>query len=291
MSRIAYVNGQYVLHRDAAVHIEDRGYQFSDGIYEVTAIYKGRPVDNDGHWDRLERSLRELRIDMPMTRGGLDLVAREVVRRNRVRNGIIYIQITRGVSPRNHPFPKDTPPSIVMTARHGLGSKPEVAAKGVSLISHPDIRWGRRDIKTVSLLPNVLAKQAAYEQHAYEAILVGPDGMVSECSSSNAWIVTKDGALVTRPLSNDILGGITRKRLIDLADAEGLRVEERSFSLDEAKAAREVFVSSTSSFAMPVVRIDDSVIGNGHPGSIVTNLRARYFDFLESASGPLWYGH
>ncbi|WP_041794670.1 D-amino-acid transaminase [Pararhodospirillum photometricum] len=293
MSRIAYVNGRYVPHSQAMVHVEDRGYQFSDGIYEVTGVYKGRPIDAEGHWERLERSLRELSIAMPMSRRALDFVASQVVRRNRVVTGIVYIQVTRGVWPRNHPFPpKVTPPALVMTARNGLGPGQAVAERGVSVYSQPDIRWGRRDIKTVSLLPNVLAKEKAHHEGGFEALLVASDGTVTECASSNAWIITRDGVLVTRALSNDILPGITRARLRELALGMGMQIEERSFTLDEAKAAREVFISSTGSFALPVVRIDETVIGNGVPGTLTLGLRARYLEFLESLSGPKWYdGH
>jgi D-alanine transaminase len=289
MSRVAYVNGRYVRHAEAAVHIEDRGYQFSDGIYEVTAIWNGRPVDLDGHWVRLERSLRELEIAMPMPVSALTVVARETVRRNMVRNGILYTQVTRGVAPRNHPFPKNVDPTVVMTARRSTPT-PGLAEKGVKVISQPDIRWGRRDIKTVSLLPNTIAKQRAAEQGAYEAFLVEPDGKVTECSSSNAWIITKEGTLVTRPLSNNILAGITRQRLIQLAQEAGIPVEERTFTLDEAKAAREVFLTSTTSFCMPVVQVDDTVIGNGHPGGLSADLRAKYIAFLDGLEGPVWYG-
>ncbi|GEO79914.1 D-amino-acid transaminase [Pararhodospirillum oryzae] len=292
MSRIAYVNGQYVPHGQAMVHVEDRGYQFSDGVYEVMAIYKGRPVDAEGHWMRLERSLAELEIDAPMSRAALDFIARQVVFRNRITNGTVYVQVTRGVAPRNHLFPPDgTPPALVMTARAGLGPRPEVAERGVSVVSQPDIRWGRRDIKSVSLLPNVLAKEKAHELGGFEALLVDANGLVSECSSANAWIVSAAGALVTRPLGQDILPGITRHRLRDLAVERGYPVEERSFTLDEAKTAREVFLTSTSSFCMPVVRVDDAVIGDGRPGPLAKALRACYIEYLDSLSGPKWYGH
>jgi D-alanine transaminase len=290
MSRVAYVNGRYVRHAEAAIHIEDRGYQFSDGIYEVTAIWKGRPVDLEGHWVRLERSLREMEIAMPMSVNALTVVARETVRRNMVRDGILYTQVTRGVAPRNHLFPANTPPALVMTARNSPNTGGAAAERGIKVISQPDIRWGRRDIKTVSLLPNAIAKQRAHEQGAAETFLYTPDGVVTECSSSNAWMVSKEGALVTRPLSNDILGGITRQRLIQIAKEAGIPVEERSFTLEEAKTARELFLSSTTNFCMPIVQLDETVIGNGHPGGVTADLRSKYLDFLGTLEGPIWYG-
>lgn len=292
MSRIAYVNGRYLRHAEAMVSIEDRGYQFADGVYEVTALWDGRPVDLEGHWDRLERSLRELRIAQPMTRRALTQVACAVVRRNRISRGLLYVQVTRGVAPRNHPFPPaDTPPSLVMTAKAGIGAGDSATArKGVRLSTQPDIRWGRCDIKSVALLPNVLAKQAAREAGAFEAMLVAPDGTVTEGSSANIWIVTPEGVLVTRPLGRDILAGITRQRLQGLAGDIGLTVQERPFTRDEALAAREVLVTSTSSFCLPVVAIDDQPIGEGTPGPIALSLQDRFRVFLEGLTGPKWYG-
>ncbi len=292
MSRVAYVNGRYVPHREAFVHVEDRGYQFADGVYEVIGLWKGRPIDLDGHLDRLDRSLRELEIPYPMPRKALVVVTREVVRRNRVRDGIVYMQVTRGVSPRNHPYPDpaEVPPALVLTAKHGLSAKGPQMLAGVKVVSHPDIRWGRCDIKSVVLLPNVMAKQAARLAGGYEALLVNADGMVTEGSSSNAWIVDAEGTLVTRPLTDNILGGITRQRILSLAKAAGIKVEERAFSLEEAKAAREVFISSSNNFCMPVVQVDDAVIANGHPGTTAEILRKGYLSFLDSLDGPAWYG-
>lgn len=290
--RIAYVNGRYRPHAEALVHVEDRGYQFADGVYEVTAIWNGRPVDLEGHWDRLERSMRALSIAPPMPRRALTVVAREVVRRNRLRNGILYIQVTRGVAPRNHLFPDgDLPSSLVMTARHGRGPGAGLPAdEGVRLSTQPDIRWGRCDIKTVGLLPNVLAKQAAREAGAFEALLVAPDGTVTEGTAVNVWIVSADNRLVTRPLGPDILAGITRQRLSALAAAAGLTVEERAFTRDEALAAREVLITSTTSFCLPVIAIDDHPIGDGRPGPTARTLQARFRAFLDTLEGPVWYG-
>ncbi|MCC3306061.1 D-amino-acid transaminase [Sneathiella sp. HT1-7] len=281
MSRIAYVNGQYLPHRDASVHIEDRGYQFADGVYEVVTIVGGRMIDEAGHLDRLERSLNELRMDLPMKREPLKFVMREVIRQNGIRDGIIYIQVTRGVAPRDHPFPKDTPSSLVMTAKRlSMERAAKTAEQGISVITVPDIRWARRDIKSVSLLPNVLAKQEAKDKGAYEAFQVDEDGMVTEGSSTNAWIVSQEGKIITRPTSNSILAGITRASLIKELDKNGIELELRSFTVDELHSAREVFLTSSTSYVLPVVKVDDQVIGNGHPGLISQKLRTIYENFM-----------
>lgn len=281
MSRIAYVNGQYLPHRDASVHIEDRGYQFADGVYEVVTIVGGRMIDEAGHLDRLERSLNELRMDLPMKREPLKFVMREVIRQNGIRDGIIYIQVTRGVAPRDHPFPKDTPSSLVMTAKRlSMAKAAKTAEQGISVITVPDIRWARRDIKSVSLLPNVLAKQEAKDKGAYEAFQVDEDGMVTEGSSTNAWIVSQEGKIITRPTSNSILAGITRASLIKELEKNGIELELRSFTVDELHSAREVFLTSSTSYVLPVVKVDDQVIGNGHPGLISQKLRTIYENFM-----------
>jgi len=281
MSRIAYVNGQYVPHLDAAVHIEDRGYQFADGVYEVVPVVNNKLIGEDGHLDRLWRSMDELQMAEPMKRRPMQLVMREVLRRNGVENGIIYMQITRGVAPRDHPFPADAHSSLVMTAKRTSPEKAEMKAeKGVAVITVPDIRWGRCDIKSVSLLPNILAKQAATEQGAYEAFQVDADGFVTEGSSTNAWMVDQDGTLVTRAASHSILSGITRADLLGLLAAEGIKVELRSFSADELRNAREVFLTSSSSYVQPVVEVDGKVIGNGKPGSISNNLRRIFKKYM-----------
>ncbi|MBO0334956.1 D-amino-acid transaminase [Sneathiella sp. CAU 1612] len=283
MSRIAYVNGQYLPHRDASVHIEDRGYQFADGVYEVVTIVGSRMIDEEGHLDRLWRSLGELRIDAPMKREPLKMVMREVIRQNGIRDGIIYLQVTRGVAPRDHPFPDDIPTSLVMTAKRlSMEKAAKKAQEGVSVITVPDIRWTRRDIKSVSLLPNVLAKQEAKENGAYEAFQVDEDGMVTEGSSTNAWIVSKEGKIVTRPTSNSILAGITRASLIRELEKNGIELELRSFSVEELLSAREVFITSSTSYVLPVVKVDDQVIGNGHPGLISLKLRKIYEKFMSA---------
>lgn len=280
MSRVAYVNGQYRPHGQATVHVEDRGFQFADGVYEVWSVFEGRLADFDGHMTRLHRSLDELRIPIPMTREALGRVLNETVRRNRVREGLVYIQVTRGTARRDHTFPPDdTAPSVIVTARSlPLSRGNAAAAKGVAVVTHPDIRWGRCDIKTVGLLPNVLAKQAARERGAAEAWLVDDMGLVTEGSSTNAWIVDENGRLRTRDTQANILQGITRAAVMALIADEGLEFEERAFSVDEAKRAKEAFYTSASGFVMPAVSIDGVRIGDGKPGPIATRLRSLYLD-------------
>jgi D-alanine transaminase len=283
LSRIAYVNGRYIPRVDAVVHIEDRGYQFSDGVYEVCEVRGGRLIDERRHMARLERSLDELRIKQPMSPAALGVIMRECVRRNRVRDGIIYLQITRGVARRDHGFPPpDTRPSVVVTARSiDVAGNERSAAEGVAVVTVPDNRWERVDIKSISLLPNVLAKEAARERRAKEAWFVDRDGHVTEGSSSNAWIVTMAGKVVTRPADNGILRGITRSVLIEVIKAQGLELEERPFTVEEAYSAREAFLTSASQIVMPVVRIDERSVGNGVPGSIATALRAEFHRHAE----------
>src|SRR6188508_450322 len=285
MSRIAYVNGRYVPHGQAKVAVEDRGYQFADGVYEVCEVRGGRMIDESRHMARLDRSLKELRIARPMSSRALAVVMRETIRRNRVRDGIIYLQITRGVARRDFPFPaENTRPSLVVTARSSdLDRFEQVAAEGVSVITVPDIRWKRVDIKSVALLPNVLAKQIAREQGAREAWLVDAQGLVTEGASSNAWIVSRDGKLITHPLGHDILPGITRSVVIDVIKAQGLPFEERIFTVEEAFQAREAFITSASQVVLPVVRIDGHSVGNGAPGLITTALRRDYHRYAEIA--------
>jgi len=282
MPRIAYVNGRYVAHRDAAVHIEDRGYQFADGVYEVCEVARGNLMDMTRHLDRLSRSLGELKMAWPMHRSALEIVLREVVRRNGVQNGLVYLQVTRGVAARDFLFPKDTASCMVVTAK---SVDPRLAATraetGIKVITLPETRWERVDIKSVGLLPNVLAKQAAKESGAQEAWFVDTDGNVKEGGSSNAWIVTADGKLVTRPAEHGILRGITRTTLFEVAAKLGLTIEERFFSVAEAKAAREAFISSATTIAMPVIEIDGAPVANGHPGSVVLSLREAFFDIAE----------
>ncbi|TIX69236.1 MAG: D-amino-acid transaminase [Mesorhizobium sp.] len=285
MPRIAYVNGRYVAHADASVHIEDRGYQFADGVYEVCEVARGFIVDMPRHLGRLSRSLSELSIDWPVTQRVLPLILREVVRRNHVVNGLVYVQVTRGVASREFVFPgPGTTPSLVVTARK---ADPATAARraetGIKVITVPENRWDRVDIKSTGLLPNVLAKQKAKEAGAQEAWFVDTDGMVTEGGSSNAWIVTRDGVLVTRPAEHGILRGITRTTLFDVAAKLGLTIEERKFSVAEAKAAREAFISSATTIAMPIVAIDGAPVANGHRGSMTLSLRQAFFDVAEKS--------
>ena len=282
MPRIAYVNGRYVAHADAAVHIEDRGFQFADGVYEVCEVARGYIVEMTRHLDRLDRSLRELRMAWPMHRKSFEIVVREVVRRNAVSNGLVYLQVTRGVAGRDFLFPADTASSMVVTAKK---VDPAIAARraesGIRVITVLENRWDRVDIKSVGLLPNVLAKEQAKEAGAQEAWFVDADGFVKEGGSSNAWIVTRDGRIVTRPAEHGILRGITRTTMFEVAASLGLTIEERGFSVAEAKAAREAFISSATTIAMPVVAIDGHPVANGHPGSVVQSLRQAFFDVAE----------
>jgi len=277
MSRIAYVDGRYLPHGDAQVHVEDRGFQFADGVYEVLAIHDGVMIDQAAHIDRLQRSLGELQIAMPMSRAALAHVLHETVRLNRVGHGMVYLQVTRGAARRDHPFPKlAVAPTLVVTARNTAPVAPQVQEDGIAVRTMPDLRWARCDIKSVSLLPNVLAKQAARANGAYEAWLVDGEGYVTEGGSTNAWIVDRDGALITHPLDHGILSGVTRLVLIALARADGITVIERRFSVAEAKQAREALLTSTTSTVMPVVRIDDTVVANGKPGTVTARLLRLY---------------
>lgn len=277
MSRIAYVNGQYVPLSEAGVHIEDRGYQFADGIYEVCLFIDGRYWDLEGHLSRMERSLKELQIEMPMPKSALKTVMGELVSRNRLRNALIYIQTTRGVASRNHPFPDGVvAPALVMTARRfDLDQSDAKAAKGIAVVTQPDIRWGRVDIKTIGLLPNTLAKQAAKEAKADEAWLIR-DGHVTEGASSNAWIVDARGVLITHPKTNEILGGITRQTVMACAKELQIKIEERPFTSEEALKAPEAFLSSATGLIMPIVQIDGKTVGNGEPGPVSLRLREAY---------------
>jgi D-alanine transaminase len=285
MLHIAYVNGRYLPHEQASVHIEDRGYQLADGVYEVCIVREGRLIDEKRHLRRLARSLDELQIRWPMHRSALAIVMREVVRRNRVRDGVVYVQVTRGVAPRNHPFPPaSVRPSLVVTGRTtDIAAGEKSASEGIAVITTPDTRWERVDIKSVSLLPNVLAKQKAKEAGAIEAWFVDRDGLITEGASTNAWIVTGEGVLVTRGLSNAILRGVTRDVVLDLLRREGIRFEERGFTAAEAIGAREAFITSAGNLVMPVIRIDGHAIGSGQPGELSLKLRRLFFSQAEWA--------
>lgn len=285
MSRIAYVNGRYVPHSEASVHIEDRGYQFADGVYEVCEVRDGRLIDEPRHLGRLWRSLSELKIRAPMSESALKVVLRETVRRNRVRDGIVYLQVTRGVARRDHYFPASSvAPAVVVTARPADRAKNDAgAAAGVKVITVPENRWPRVDIKSVSLLPNVLAKQQAREAGAKEAWFVDADGFVTEGGSTNAWIVTENGVLVTRPAESGILRGITRTTLAEMARDLQIRVEERPFTAAEAKAAKEAFMTAATAIVTPIVAVDGEPVGDGKPGRVALELRRRYHEFAHRA--------
>jgi D-alanine transaminase len=286
MSRYIYVNGRHVPYADACVHVEDRGYQFGDAVYEVCEVRAGRLVDETRHLDRLDRSLGELRIPAPMSRPAWQRVLREVIRRNRVSDGSIYLQVSRGARPRDFLFaPEGTmAPTVVVIARtHDLAALAARAEQGISVKTVPEARWERCDIKTVMLLPSSLAKEAARAEGAREAWFVDAAGQITEGASSNAWIITAEGCLVTPPASNAILRGVTRMTLIDLLRREGLELVERAFTVDEAKSAREAFITSAGNIVMPVVRIDGSPIGNGAPGLLSLRLRQTFHEVAEHA--------
>jgi D-alanine transaminase len=284
MSRIAYVNGRYLPQNEARVNVEDRGYQFADGVYEVVHVHDGRLVDEDRHLDRLERSLREIRIAMPLGRAALSLVLREVAARNRIRSGIVYMQVTRGVARRDHVFPAaGTPPAIVVTAKRLRPFPAEAASWTTTAITHPDQRWARCDIKTTGLLPNVLARQAARDAGAGEAILVDAAGRVTEGAATSVWIVDAHGHLRTRHLDAVILPGCTRGAVLALLAGEGIQAEERGFTAEELRTAREVFLTSASSYVKAVVAVDGAQVGDGTPGPMTR----RIFDlFARHVRGP-----
>lgn len=289
MPRISYVNGRFVPHAQAQVHVEDRGFQFADGIYEVIALIGGKLADERGHLDRLERSLGEIGMKLPLGRKGFSLLISELIRRNRAAEGGLYIQVTRGVSPRDFKFPKKITPSLVMIlmpARFDMDLRKKT---GRAVITVPDIRWKRRDIKSVALLPQVLAKQAAAEAGAYESWMIDDNGFITEGASSNAWIVTKKGELVTRPTEgNAILKGVTRNALQAVCRKEGIRIVERPFTVKEACAAEEAFCSSAVALIAPVVEIDGKKIGAGKIGPITEKLFDLYLSYISCGGKEKW---
>jgi D-alanine transaminase len=285
MSRVTYVNGRYLPHGAAAVHVEDRGFQFADGVYEVCEVRAGHLIDAPRHVERLHRSLRELAIASPMSDGALDVVLRQIIARNLIRDGYVYVQVTRGIAPRDHAFPlPPVRPTLVVSARalDPLANEAK-ARKGVRVITLPDERWKRPDIKSTSLLPNVLARQAARAAGAYEAWLVDEQGFVTEGSASNAWIITRAGVVVTRQAEHAILRGVTRTTLLDALKAHDLRLEERPFTVAEANGAAEAFVTGATTIVLPVVQIDDARIGEGTPGPISLMLRSCFHQFAAIA--------
>lgn len=285
MARISYVNGKYLLHREATVHIEDRGYQFADGIYEYCAFYNGIVLDADLHLKRMARSLKELQIDAPMVTAALQQVIHELIDRNGKADGGLYIQVTRGVARRDHPFPKTTKPSLVMTVCSPKYAKPAEIKNGVRAITLRDNRWERCDIKSIALLANVLSKQEASRQGAREAWLVKENGHISEGSVSNAYIVNAKGEIITHPADMDILGGVTREVVLGLARRHGIKVHEKPFSMNDIKAASEAFITSTSANVLPVVKIDGMTLGKGKPGEITHKLMELYHDHIFQQTG------
>lgn len=283
MSRIVYVNGEFVPEEEAKISVFDRGFLFADGVYEVSSVIDGKLVDNAAHIARLERSLRELKMDWPCSKEKLLEIQREIIRRNDLTEGVVYWQITRGAADRDFAFPTDAKPSLVMFSQARAVCDSPAAKTGISVVTLPDIRWGRRDIKTVQLLAPSLAKQAALDAGANDAWLV-EDGYVTEGSSNNAFIVTMDGRIVTRQLSNDILHGITRKAVLELARRENIQIEERAFTPDEVYEAAEAFSTSASGFVMPVVKVDGHILGNGVPGPVAEKLRAVYIELARETA-------
>lgn len=285
MYRIAYVNGRYQPYHHSSIHAEDRGYQFGDGVYEVVGVRQGVMLSRSYHLDRLTRSLAALKIDLAYSRPTLLRIMTEVQRRNFLREGLLYMQVTRGVAPRDHLPPPDMVPSLVMIAKPMKLMNEAKIAKGIAAITVPDERWGRCDIKTIGLLPNSLAKQKAAAQGAGEAWLVDDHQNVTEGSSTNAWILNKDGVLITRPLDVHILAGVTRHRTQEFIQAEaaqlGIRLEQRPFSLAEAYEAKEAFITSASNLVVPVVSLDGKKIGDGVPGKIALALRHSYLAHIQ----------
>lgn len=280
MPRLAYVNGRYLPHTEAAVHVEDRGFQFGDGVYEVITVVKRRMVDAEGHLDRLSYSLGELEIEWPVSRQVLGILMRQLLNRNRIENGIIYIQISRGVAPRDHKFPKDAKPTLVMTTKHVLHEKSPRFAAGAKAVTVPDIRWLRCDIKSTSLLPNCLGKEIAAKAGAYEAWQVNDHDLITEGTSSNAWIVNGQNELITRAPTSEILNGITRRTILALAKEQGISFVERPFSVDEARTAREAFTTSATSFVTPITQLDETTIGDGKPGPLTRRILDEYNAYI-----------
>jgi len=283
MSRIVYVNGAYLPEEEAKISVFDRGFLFADGVYEVSSVLSGKLIDNAAHMARLRRSLDELKMTPPLPLDEIADVQREIVARNALEEGTVYLQITRGAADRDFPFPEGATPSLVVFSQARDLLEDPAAASGISVITLPDIRWQRRDIKTVQLLALALAKQAALDAGAKDAWMV-EDGLVTEGSSNNAYIVTLDGTIVTRALSHSILHGITRRAVLGLAEREGLAVEERSFTPEEAYEAAEAFITSASTFVYPVIKIDDRILGNGAPGPVATKLRQLYIEMALAES-------
>jgi D-alanine transaminase len=275
MSRIAYVNGRYLPHKNAFVHIEDRGYQFGDGVYEVVLVLNKNLIDFECHYTRLKRSLSEISLDLPISETVIKQIFKRLVRSNRITNGLIYLQVTRGVADRAHQFPTNVPPALVVTAKPTLITN---TVAGKKAITTADQRWDRRDIKTIQLLPNCIAKQEAIKHDAYEAIMVMQDGTITEGASSNLWMVDKDNQLVTRQASNAILNGITKLSLTNIASIRQYKIVERSFTVEEAREAKELFVTSATAIVTPIIQLNDDLIADGNVGPVALALRSAYLE-------------
>lgn len=287
MSRIVYVNGRYVPYHNATVHVEDRGLQFADSIYEAILVRGRKLVDERGHLDRLERSLSEIGISMPVSRKSLAFICRQIVRNNLLGHGYVYIQITRGTAHRSFKIPKEIKPTLIVMAMRADPKVKKAQQHGLNIITVPDLRWKRRDIKTTQLLSQSLAKQTALDAMCDDAWMVDEDGYVTEGTSSNAWIVTEDNRLITRSADHGILKGVTRNSLVSLISQLGLRLELRHFKLEEAYAAREAFISSANTIATPVIRIDGYVIGDGSPGQVTQRLFKAYESYAADAASAI----
>ena len=275
MSRIAYVNGRYLAHKNASVHIEDRGYQFGDGVYEVVLVLNKNLIDFEGHYTRLKRSLSEISLDLLISETVIKQIFKRLVRSNHITNGLIYLQVTRGVADRAHQFPTNVPPALVVTAKPTLITK---TVAGKKAITTADQRWDRRDIKTIQLLPNCIAKQEAVKHDAFEAIMVMQDGTITEGASSNLWMVDKDNQLVTRQASNAILNGITKLSLTNIASIRQYKIVERPFTVEEAREAKELFVTSATAIVTPIIQLNDDLIADGNVGPVALALRSAYLE-------------
>jgi len=278
VTRYVYVNGAFVAAEDARISIFDRGFLFADGVYEVTAVLNGRMIDFAPHMQRLRSSLAKLDMTLDMDDAALEALHHGLIERNQVDNGVVYLQVTRGVAERDFAYPPDSEPTVIAFTQPRDYFGDRNAQTGVSVITTPDLRWARRDIKSIALLPQAMGKQEAKKRGAYEAWMV-EDGLITEGTSSSAFIVTNEGIIVTRALGREILPGLTRNRMLTLIEGEKLPVDQRPFSVEEATAAREAFLTSASSFVLPVVSVDGHAIGTGEPGPIAQRLRARYLDF------------
>tara|TARA_Y100000996_G_scaffold407655_1_gene385537 strand:+ start:46 stop:897 length:852 start_codon:yes stop_codon:yes gene_type:complete len=281
MTRLSYVNGNYCEHKDSFVHIEDRGYQFADGVYEVFGIINKKIVDYDGHISRLFRSLKEVRMSSPINKSSYYFHIKRLIKINRIVDGLIYLQITRGVAERDFKFPKQVRPSLVMIAKSNtLDSYDTVFKSGIKIKLIKDLRWKRVDIKTINLLAPVLAKQEAADHNCQEAWLIDEDGFVTEGSSSTAWILKKN-TLYTTPLSNSILNGITRQSLIKGLNKNKLKLIEKKFNIKDIKESDEAFITSATQYVMPVVSVDNLKIGNGKIGKYASIFRKAYMEAIK----------